>query len=69
MNELQHTGNGFIVEGPLMVLPEDDSALVQIGDVFFDDLLRRRFSPAVKNGSTHNVVVTRVRVTVEMLEA
>lgn len=68
MNALQRTGNGFIVEGPLRVLPEDDAALIQIGDAFFDDLLRRRFSPALNNGRTGWVEVPRVRITVERLE-
>jgi len=68
MSELQQTGNGFFVEGALMVLPEDDAALVLVGDVFFDDLLRRRFPPSPEDEHSGCVVVSRVRITVEMLE-
>ncbi len=69
MSDLQHTGNGFIVEGTLTVLPEDDLALIRIGDAFLDDLLRRRFSQSAEDDATGCVMVSRVRITVETLES
>ncbi len=68
MSAFHQTGNGFVVEGVLLVFPEDDSALIQIDDTFFDDLLRRRFAQSSKDRAPGCVVVPCVRITVEMLE-
>lgn len=62
------TPHGLSVEGRLIVLDEENDALIRIGDDFLDDLLRERFAPqATARRPGGSLEVPRVRITVEQL--